>query len=91
MSINVVGAYGRTYDSIVSAKEDWDLNKDFKIVGGPYINRTDWLKYSNDETVVFEAVGSDWVLAEGAVLDYWDKKELQRIVIEGFKEAQGNA
>ena len=69
MSINVVGAYGRTYDSIVSAKEDWDLNKDFKVVGGPYINRTDWLKYSNDKTVVFEAVGSDWALAEGAVFD----------------------
>jgi len=91
MSINVVGAYGRTYDSIVSAKEDWDLNKDFKVVGGPYINRTDWLKYSNDKTVVFEAVGSDWVLSESVVLDYWDKKELERPVIEGFKKVQEHA
>ena len=90
-TINVVSAYARKYDSIVSAKEDWDLGKDFKIVGGPYINKSDWSEYRESDTVVYESVGSDWLLQEGLILDFWDKKERERTIIEGFKKVQENA
>jgi len=62
MTINVVGAYGRTYDSIVSAKEDWDAGLDFKIVDGSYINKSDWVLHVNNDTVVFQGNTSTWVL-----------------------------
>jgi hypothetical protein len=62
MTINVVGAYGRTYDSIVSAKKDWDTGKDFKIVDGSYINNNDWVLHVNDDTVVYQGNTSTWVL-----------------------------
>jgi len=90
-TINVVSAYGRSYDSIVSAKEDWDLGKDFKIVGGPYINKSDWAKYSKEDTVVYQGNTSTWILQEGLILDFWDKKERERTIIEGFKKVQENA
>jgi hypothetical protein len=90
-TINVVSAYGRSYDSIVSAKEDWDLGKDFKIVGGPYINKSDWLKYSKEDTVVYQGDSSIWVLEESKPLDYWDKQEKVEEVVKGFKKVQENA
>jgi hypothetical protein len=62
MTINVVGAYGRTYDSIVSAKEDWDAGKDFKIVKGSYINKSDWVLHVTNDTVVYQGNTAMWVL-----------------------------
>lgn len=51
--INVQGAYGRTYETIQQAKEDWKANKDFQILyngtavpGGQYINRADHSAYA---------------------------------------------
>jgi len=87
-TINVVSAYGRSYDSIVSAKEDWDLGKDFKIVGGPYINKSDWLKYSKEDTVVYQGDSSIWVLEESKPLDYWDKQERVKEMVKVFKGVQ---
>ena len=87
-TINVVSAYGRSYDSIVSAKEDWDLDKDFKIVGGPYINKSDWAKYSKEDTVVYQGDSSIWVLEESKPLDYWDKQERVKEMVKVFKGVQ---
>jgi len=87
-TINVVSAYGRSYDSIVSAKEDWDLGKDFKIVGGPYINKSDWAKYSKEDTVVYQGDSSIWVLEESKPLDYWDKQERVKEMVKVFKGVQ---
>ena len=87
-TINVVSAYARKYDSIVSAKEDWDLDKDFKIVGGPYINKSDWLKYSKEDTVVYQGDSSIWVLEESKPLDYWDKQERVKEMVKVFKGVQ---
>jgi len=61
--ITVTGAYGARYNNIVSAKDAWDRGKDFKIVGGSYINNKDWEKYSK-ESVVFQGYTSNWVLQE---------------------------
>jgi hypothetical protein len=61
--ITVTGAYGARYNNIVSAKDAWDRGKDFKIVGGSYINNKDWGKYSK-ESVVFQGYTSNWVLQE---------------------------
>lgn len=38
----VTGAYGRTYDSIDHAMEDWVAQKDFKVVSGPYCSIRDF-------------------------------------------------
>jgi len=35
------GACGRTYTSKVKIMADWNADKDFKIVGGPLINKED--------------------------------------------------
>ena len=44
----VVGAYGRKYYSKASVLKDWNGDLDFKIVAGPYINKTDALRYDVD-------------------------------------------
>ena len=62
MTINVVAAYGRTYDSIVSAKKDWESGKDFKIVKGSYINKSDWVLHVTNDTVVYQGNTAMWVL-----------------------------
>jgi len=62
MTINVVGAYGRTYDNIIRAKQDWDAGKDFKIVKGPYINKSDWVLHVNNDKVVYQGNTSVWIL-----------------------------
>ena len=90
-TINVVGAYGKRYNNIVSATDAWDRGKDFKIVGGPYINKSDWLKYSKEDTVVYQGDSSIWVLEESKPLDYWDKQEKVEEVVKGFKKVQENA
>jgi len=89
-SINVVGAYGRTYDSIVSAKNDWDNGLDFKIVGGAYINKSDWRSYAKDDSVVYEDSRSDWMLQERYNEDYWDKQEQLEELVKAFKKVQEN-
>lgn len=86
MTINVVGAYGRTYDSIISAKDDWDDGKDFKIVGGSYIDKSDWGAYAKDDTVVFQGNSSEWVLQTSLPLDYWDKEEVKTRLVEAFNK-----
>lgn len=61
--ILVTGAYGKSYNNIVSAKDAWDRGKDFIIIGhGPYINRSDWAKHSDGETVAFQGHTSTWIL-----------------------------
>jgi hypothetical protein len=62
--ITVTGAYGAKYNNIVSAKDAWDRGKDFKIVGGSYINNKDWVLHLNKETVVFQGYTSTWILQE---------------------------
>ena len=44
----LVGAYGRVYNSKTALLKDWNDNLDFKIVNGPYINKTDALRYDVD-------------------------------------------
>lgn len=52
--IYISGAYGRTYQTKEQVLKDWEDNKDFRIVNGPYINKSDWLKYGNKlDTVCF--------------------------------------
>ena len=53
--IVVKPAYGRVYENPNFARADWEPNKDFKIAGeGPYINRSDWLKYNKGlDSVIF--------------------------------------
>ncbi len=40
-TLYVEPAYGRTYKKKADVQKDWAEDKDFKIVSGPYINRTD--------------------------------------------------
>ena len=87
-TINVVGAYGKRYNNIVSATDAWDRGKDFKIVGGPYINKSDWSKYSKEDTVVYQGDSSIWVLEESKPLDYWDKQERVKEMVKVFKGVQ---
>jgi len=83
-TINVVGAYGREYDSIITAKAEWDLGKDFKIVGGPYLTIHEWEIYKEDSTVVYENNTSDWVLQQGNIEDYWDRQERMVRILNGM-------
>lgn len=39
--ITVSPSYGRDYTSKKAALDDWLNGKDFRIVGGPYINKQD--------------------------------------------------
>ena len=45
--ISVMPAYGRKYETADQVMEAWNADKDFKMVEGPYINRSDWIKYGN--------------------------------------------
>lgn len=65
MIINVVSAYGRNYSYSTEAIKDWENNKDFKIVRGPYINKSDWRIYSVTDTVVFHNSKASWLLQNG--------------------------
>lgn len=44
----VHAAYGRVYYTKKMVLEDWNADLDFKIFGGPYINKTDALRYDKD-------------------------------------------
>ena len=50
----LVGAYGRTYDTIEAAKVDWESGKDFKILAGPYCSIRDIkkMKEMNHDIVI---------------------------------------
>lgn len=37
----VTASYGRSYKTQAAVLEDWNSDKDFKIISGPYINKTD--------------------------------------------------
>lgn len=39
--LEVIPAYGRDYSSQAKVKQDWNANKDFRIPGGPVINKQD--------------------------------------------------
>lgn len=39
--MTLVPAYGRDYTSQKAVREDWEAGKDFRVVGGPYINKQD--------------------------------------------------
>lgn len=41
MLLNATGAYGRTYETQEAAQADWDAEKDFKIITGPYFSKRD--------------------------------------------------
>jgi hypothetical protein len=62
--MTVTGAYGARYNNIISAKDAWDRGKDFQIIGGSYINKTDWEKFGKEETVIFQGYTSNWLLQE---------------------------
>lgn len=48
MIVYVQPAYGRSYASEEEVLKDWDANKDFLIRdSGPYVNKSDWLKYGS--------------------------------------------
>lgn len=59
MSLTVVPAYGRDYTSKKLVLEDWEANKDFRIIegsaNGSYLNKSDaeqnglevWVRYGN--------------------------------------------
>jgi len=48
-------AYGRQYKTIAQVEKDWEAGKDFKIHGGPYINKEDYSRYkANQSCLVFE-------------------------------------
>jgi hypothetical protein len=52
--LQVKPAYGRIYQSAEEVITDWEANKDFKISGGPYINKSDWKKYNKEfDSVIF--------------------------------------
>ena len=40
-TMTIVGAYGRDYKSKAAALADWNAGKDFKVYGGPAINKED--------------------------------------------------
>lgn len=52
--IYVTGAYGRRYFGPEDAKEDWEAGKDFRMVDGPYINKSDWKKLARLDMVYFQ-------------------------------------
>ena len=39
--IEVVGAYGHTYNNMQEAKAAWKANSDFRATTGPYVNKSD--------------------------------------------------
>jgi hypothetical protein len=43
--LTVVPAYGRDYTSEAEALAAWEGNKDFKVPGGPYINKSDFERH----------------------------------------------
>ena len=38
----ITGAYNRRYNNFANAKKDWQAGKDFKIVGGSYMNKAEY-------------------------------------------------
>lgn len=54
--IYVTGAYGRRYFGPEDAKEDWEANKDFRLVDGPYISKSSWKEYVQLDMVYFQHV-----------------------------------
>ena len=48
----LVGAYGRKYHSKTAILKDWNDDLDFKIFGGPYINKADAIR-TGDITIRF--------------------------------------
>ena len=53
--IRVTSAYNRKYTSAEIVRQDWEADKDFRMLdGGGYINRSDWVKYNKGlDSVVF--------------------------------------
>ena len=53
--IRVTSAYGRKYSYVEIVRQDWEANKDFRMLdGGGYVNRSDWIKYNKGlDSVVF--------------------------------------
>ena len=51
MFINVAGAYGRSYTEFGEAQKDWDKDLDFRILGGPYINKSDYEQFGEGKVV----------------------------------------
>ena len=49
--IEVIGAYGRTYNSQAAVLADWNANKDFRIPGGPYLSKSD-VEDSHERVIV---------------------------------------
>ena len=65
-TLYVMPAYGRTYEKSGDVVADWLDNKDFKIVGGPYISKKDWEKYGNAlDSVVYSWGEIFWQLENG--------------------------
>lgn len=45
LPFTLMPAYGRDYKTADAVKRAWEANKDFKIHGGPYINKSDAERY----------------------------------------------
>lgn len=54
--LTVSGAYGRRYFGPEDAKADWNAGKDFRLISGEYINKSDWQKYARLDLVRFQSV-----------------------------------
>jgi hypothetical protein len=57
MRLTAMPAYGRDYKSKAAVLADWDAGKDFKLIGGPYINKQDCdqdisIRYNNLRSVM---------------------------------------
>lgn len=67
--IVLLPAYGRQYESLDTAEQDWIDGKDFKILKGPYCSIRD--------TEAFKAMGHAVIITAGQDL------KLSKIVIQG--------
>lgn len=43
----IIPAYGKRYKNKEEVKQAWNNNQDFKIAGGPYLNKKDFEKYGD--------------------------------------------
>lgn len=48
--LEVAPAYGRDYNSVDALLADWNANKDFKILSGPYINKSDLIQFETNRS-----------------------------------------
>lgn len=65
--IRIIPAYGRSYPTSEAVVKAWEANSDFKELKGSYLNKADWKKYSQIDTVVYDYKGVYVFLEMGVV------------------------